>query len=59
VDGLHFAENKDDKSALFLLTSKPAGVKQTRSLTVSKVFRLVASPGLKLIHYAAPAAQRL
>jgi hypothetical protein len=38
VDELHFAENKGNKTAIFMLTSKLAGVKQTRSLAVSKVF---------------------
>jgi hypothetical protein len=58
VDDLHSAENKGDKVTLILLTSQIGGVKHNRSLTVSKVFRLVASPGLKRVHCAAPAAQR-
>jgi hypothetical protein len=50
VDELHSLENKADKIVEFLLTSKTPGVKQTRSLTVSEVFWLVASPGLKQVH---------
>jgi len=38
VDALHLIENNAIKIAHFLLTSFLAGVKQTRSLTVSKVF---------------------
>jgi hypothetical protein len=50
VDDLHSVENKGDKIAEFLLTSKMPRVKQTRSLTVSEVFWLVANPGLKQVH---------
>jgi hypothetical protein len=38
VDELHFVENNGNKTAQLVLTSKFAGVKQTRSLAVSKVF---------------------
>jgi hypothetical protein len=50
VDELHSPENKGNKIGQFILTSKMPGVKQTRSLTVSEVFWLVASPGLKQVH---------
>ena len=50
VDGLHSIENKPDILPLNFLTSTMAGVKHTRSLTVSEFFRLVLSPGLKPSH---------
>jgi len=50
VDEPHFIENKDDKSLKKLLTGILQGVQHTRSLTVSKVFRLVTSPGPKQVH---------
>jgi hypothetical protein len=50
VDALHSLENKPNKVSIFPLTLILLGVQQTRSLTVSKVFRLVASPGPKQVH---------
>jgi hypothetical protein len=50
VDELHSSENKGDRDEKILLTGKLQGVQHNRSLTVSKVFQLVASPGLKQVH---------
>ena len=47
MDGLHVADIKEDIVLYFLLTSPVAGVKHTRSLTVSQFSQLVLSPGLK------------
>jgi hypothetical protein len=41
VDELHSVENNGNNPAQIMLTWKIAGVKQTRSLAVSKVSRLV------------------
>jgi hypothetical protein len=47
---MHSIENKGDRNTKNVLTVISQGVQQTRSLTVSKVFRLVASPGPKQVH---------
>jgi hypothetical protein len=50
ADEVHSIENTGDKIVRNLLTGKLQSVQQTRSLTVSVVFWLVASPGLKRVH---------
>jgi hypothetical protein len=47
VNCLHSIENPTDKSAHFLLTKKIKSVKQTRSLTPSKVFPVGAASGAR------------
>jgi hypothetical protein len=51
VDGPHSIEKPILTSAHFLLTPKIEGVKEDRSLTASKFFRLVQRPGLKHNHF--------
>jgi hypothetical protein len=50
VNELHSIDFAGDKVAMFSLTLKAGGVKQTRSLTRSEFFRLVQRPGLKRDH---------
>jgi hypothetical protein len=45
VEGLHSIDFSADRTAHFLLTVKMRGVKQTRSLTASKVFPVGAASG--------------
>ena len=47
---MHSIENTGDIPREKILTSIPAGVQHTRSLTVSQFSRLVLSPGLKPSH---------
>jgi hypothetical protein len=54
VDELHLTEKEQLIAVEIILTSLHKGVKQTRSLTVSEVFRLVASPGPKQVHRSRP-----
>jgi hypothetical protein len=51
VDGLHSIEKSTLTNPYFSLTQKIEGVKQDRSLTASKFFRLVRRPGLKPDHF--------
>jgi hypothetical protein len=50
VNELHWIENTALINRIVCLTLFPVAVQHTRSLTVSKVSRLVVSPGLKRAH---------